>query len=58
LVVVKLENQRDFTQWWTVNVGVRRGSGRGKAGIKNADLRSLTSMASAEAEGKAKGRRA
>jgi phage N-6-adenine-methyltransferase len=44
--------ERDFVDWWNANVGVRHGSGQGKAGLKNADLRSLISKDKAEADTK------
>jgi hypothetical protein len=44
----QIANQRQFVEWWDENVGVRHGSGQGEAGLKNAELRSLMSVAKAE----------
>lgn len=45
----QIKDQRRFVEWWDVNVGVRHGPGGRKGeGAKNAELRSLMSMAKAE----------
>src|SRR5580765_6083480 len=44
--------ESDFVAWWDREVGVRHGPGQGKAGLKNAELRSLISKTKAETETK------
>jgi len=42
--------QREFVAWWTINVGVRKSAGNQHTGREVAGLRSLISLAQAEAE--------